>query len=142
MKAQSLKVTAASAAVAAGLGAVAACGSSVASPADGGQVAAPAASAKLQVLESVPGGQTRRWSLRCEPAGGTVPDAAAACRLLTTDTTILRPSPATHIMCRKATGGARTFTITGTWRGKKVREVVADGGCELRRWSQMAQIFY
>jgi hypothetical protein len=143
MKAQSMKVTAVSAALAAGLALVAAaCGTSAASPADGGHVAAaPAAGAKLQVLENIPGGQARRWSLRCDPVGGTMPDATAACRLLATDATILRPARATHIMCKKVMA-ARTFTITGTWHATKVHEVVADGGCDLRRWSEMAQIFY
>jgi hypothetical protein len=94
------------------------------------------------VLENTPGDQPRHWSLRCDPGGGTMPDAAAACRLLATDATILHPVRATHIMCRTITTGVRTFTITGTWYGTRLHEVVADGGCNLRRWSQLAQIFY
>ena len=70
-----------------------------------------------------------------------MPDAAAACRLLATDATILHPLRGTHIMCPMITANARTFTITGTWSGSKLHEVVTDGGCDLRRWSKMAQIF-
>ena len=142
MTPQSLKVTAASA-LAAGLGLLAAaCGSAAAPPTDTGQNATnQAARAKLQVVETIPGGQARHWSLRCDPAGGTMPDAAAACQLLATDATILHPLRGTHIMCPMITANARTFTITGTWSGSKLHEVVTDGGCDLRRWSKMAQIF-
>lgn len=144
MKPRSLSVPAASWALAAGLGLLAAaCGSTAAPPANGGHVATnPAAKAKLQVVESGPGGQARHWSLRCDPAGGTMPDPAAACRLLATDATILHPMGATHIMCRPIMANARSFTITGTWYGTNLHEVVTDGGCDLRRWSRMAQIFY
>jgi Subtilisin inhibitor-like len=144
MKPKSLRVTAASGALAAGFGLLAAgCGGTTGSPHAGGQVATNhAASAKLQVLETVPGGQARHWSLRCNPASGTMPDAAVACRLLRTDATILHPLRVTHIRCVSTVPGARTFTITGTWHGSRLHEVVADGGCDLRRYSMMAQIFY
>jgi Subtilisin inhibitor-like len=144
MKPHILSVTVASGALAAGLGLfAAACGSAAAPRSDGGQVATNAASrGMLQVVESIPGGQDRHWSLRCDPAAGTMPDAAAACRVLATDATILHPKRATHIMCRPVMANKRTFTITGTWHGTKLHEVVTDGGCDLRRWSMMAQIFY
>lgn len=144
MKPHSLKVTAASCVLAAGLSLVAsACGTAAAPGAHGGHVAAnPASKAKLEVVESVPGGQPRHWTLRCDPAGGTMPDAAAACRLLAADTAILHPVRATHIMCPALLQKARTFTITGLWYGTKLHEVVTDGGCDLARWSRMAQIFY
>jgi hypothetical protein len=146
MKAQSLRVTAASAALAAGFGLLAAaCGGTAASPsqpAGGHSGTSHAADAALQVTQSVPGGQARRWSLRCDPAGGTMPDAAAACRLLTTQATILHPVRATHIICATPAADVRTFTITGTWHGARLHEVVADSGCDLRRYSMMAQIFY
>ena len=139
-----LRAAAASVTLAAGFGLLAAaCGSAAALRTDGGQVATnPASKAQLQVVESMLGGQARHWSLRCDPAGGTMPDAAAACRLLATDATILHPARATHIMCPAIMANARTFTITGTWYGTKLHEVVADGGCDLSRWSRMAQIFY
>lgn len=144
MKPQSLRVTAASAALAAGFVLLAAaCGSTAAPPTDGGQVAMnPASRAELQVVENMPGGQARHWSLRCDPAGGSMPDAAAGCRLLSTDATILHPMRTTHIMCPKIMANARTFTITGTWHGTRLHEVVTHGGCDLSRWSKMAQIFY
>lgn len=143
VKSKSLRVTAASGALTAGLGILAAaCGSTAASPADSGQAANPAAAVKLQVVESMPGGHTRHWTLRCDPAGGAMPDATAACRLLATDATILHPIRATLIRCPMIIANARTFTITGNWHGTKLHEVLTDGGCDLRRFSQMAQIFY
>jgi len=45
-------------------------------------------------------------------------------------------------MCATITANARTFTITGTWHGTKLHQVVTDSDCDLRRWSRMAQIFY
>jgi hypothetical protein len=144
MKPQTLRATAASGVLAAGFGLLAAgCGGTSASSASGGHVATNSASkATLHVVENIPGGQARHWSLRCDPSGGTMPDAAAACRLLATEATILHPIKATHIMCAETSANARTFTITGTWHGTRLHEVVADGGCDLRRWSMMAQIFY
>jgi hypothetical protein len=146
MKAQTLRVTAASVAAAAGFGLLAAaCGGSAASPSrPAGQHSGMShtASVQLQVVEKVPGGQARHWSLRCDPAGGTMPDAAAACRLLTKQATILHPVRATHIICASPAADVRTFTITGAWHGARLHEVVADSGCDLRRYSMMAQIFY
>lgn len=143
MKPQHLRATVASAAFAAGFGLLAACGNSAAPRTSGGQAAVTRASkASLQVVENIAGGQTRHWSLRCAPAGGTMPDPAAACRLLATDPAILHPVRATHIMCAVITATPRTFTITGTWYGTKLHEVVTRGGCDLRRWSRLAQIFY
>jgi Subtilisin inhibitor-like len=143
MKLQSARVTAAGAALAAGFGLLAAaCSGTAASPAAGGHGATNhAAKAKLQVVENVPGGQARHWSLRCDPARGTMPDAAAACRLLSTDATILHPVRGTLIRCVTTVPSARTFTITGSWHGTKLHDVVTDGGCDLRRWSRLAQIF-
>jgi hypothetical protein len=143
MKPRNLSVTAASVALAAGFGLLAAaCGSTAAPPTDGGLAATNSASkANLEVVESMPGGQARHWSLRCGPAGGTMPDAAAACRLLATDATILHPVRTTHMLCPRTVAHARTFTVTGTWHGARLHEVVTDGGCNLRRWSKMAQIF-
>jgi len=136
-------VTAASGALAAGVGLlVAACGGTTAPPTHDEPVPPnPAAEVKLQVIETVPGAQARHWSLRCEPAGGTMPNAAAACRSLSADATILHPVRATGIRCATTTAKARSFTITGTWHGAKLHEVVRDGGCDVRRWSMMAQIF-
>ena len=62
-------------------------------------------------------------------------------RLLAAEATILHPMRATHIMCPRIVARARTFTVTGTWHGTTLYEVVTDGGCDLRRWATMAQIF-
>jgi hypothetical protein len=69
-KPQSLRVTAASV-LAAGLGLLAAaCGSAAAPPTDAGQVATnQAGRVKLQVVESVPGGQARHCLTARENAG-------------------------------------------------------------------------
>jgi hypothetical protein len=152
MKPQRLRMTAASATLAAGFGLLAAaCGSTASPPAAGGSTASPpaggqaatnpASKATLEVVESVPGGQPRHWTLRCDPAGGSMPDAAAACQLIATDATILHPMRATGIMCPMILANARTFTITGTWHGTMVRQIIHDGGCDLRRWNRLVQIF-
>ena len=57
--------------------------SSPASPAGAGQpAAARPAAVSLVIKVTGPGAPTRHWTLRCDPVGGTHPDAPKACRVL------------------------------------------------------------
>jgi hypothetical protein len=98
-----------------------------------------AAKASLTIVTTAKG-KVHRWTLRCDPAGGTKPDAAVACAQLVAHKTILSP-PAVKVMCPMIMADAPSYIVSGTWFGKAVHESIVDGGCDISRWSQMHQIF-
>jgi hypothetical protein len=125
---------------------VTACGSgpggspSSSSPSSG----AAAQPAKISLDVTVTGSagtKVRHWTLRCEPAGGTHPDPAAACHVLqAAKTNPFGPLPK-GIMCPMIVAGAERAKVTGTWYGTKVDTTIFDGGCYLQRWAKIGQIF-
>jgi Subtilisin inhibitor-like len=119
---------------------VAACGS-VAVPGTGGVTSSPApAKASLHItVQNGVGTKPTFWTLRCDPAGGTHPHAAAACSALMAMKEPFAPPPA-HQMCPMILASAKRATFSGTWFGTKVQRTIADGGCDLARWSQLGQI--
>jgi Subtilisin inhibitor-like len=82
----------------------------------------------------------RRWTLTCEPVGGTYPDPAAACAKLTELRTILNPAPV-HVMCPMIMADASSYVVYGTFLGQTVHESIPDGGCSLSRWNELKGIF-
>jgi len=90
-------------------------------------------------VTSHPGAKPQRWTLRCDPVGGTHPDARAACRALEhtkNPFTSTRP----NMMC-PAAADSRTATIRGTWFGHPVNATYTENGCELLRWHRIWQVF-
>jgi hypothetical protein len=86
---------------------------------------------------NVAGGQ--RWTLTCDPDGGTHPDPAKACAVLSAhgETLLLKPLPK-NMMCTEIYGGAQTATIQGVWRGRTVRASFSrTNGCEIARWTAL-----
>jgi hypothetical protein len=100
----------------------------------GGTSSSPATAAQAKVALSFtvsgPNTATAHWTLRCDPPGGTEPDAAAACAALLRlkQPFIIQPR---HIMCPMIMPSARRIVVTGTWFGQKVHRIVVDGGCDL-----------
>jgi Subtilisin inhibitor-like len=82
----------------------------------------------------------KHWTLRCDPAGGTYPDPAAACTRLVKLRTILNPPPI-HIMCPMIMADASSYIVYGNLLGQKVHETIPDGGCSLERWNELKGIF-
>jgi hypothetical protein len=118
-----------------------ACGSVAAPGAGGGAIAKPAPKGSLELtVTSHPGAVPVHWTLRCDPAGGTHPDPAAACRALLAVKDPFAPLPK-HIMCPMIQVGAKTATVTGRWFGKNVNLTLTDGGCSLGRWIEFGKIF-
>jgi len=134
---------------------VAACGS-VAAPASsaagsgtsshsaaGSGTATTTSAAKVSLVVSFsgsPSSAASRYTLRCDPTGGTEPDAAAACAKLLKITDLFSPLPP-HVMCPMILANAGQVSITGYYFGKRVHETYLDGGCDLARWSQLRQVF-
>jgi len=81
-----------------------------------------------------------RYTLYCEPDGGTVPDPAAACAELLADTDLFAPQPV-GVACPMIMVDASQFVVEGTYLGRQVDETIADGGCDLQRWAELRQIF-
>ncbi|WP_410537501.1 SSI family serine proteinase inhibitor [Streptomyces sp. KL2] len=88
------------------------------------------------------GAPTRRThTLDCHPAGGTHPDAPAACDALDRASQGPRdpwqPVPA-DAMCAQIHGGPATARITGVWRGQRVdASFRRTDGCEIARWNAL-----
>ena len=130
--------------------AAAGCGSTVApgsgGSAAGGSAAGGAVSSKTPkgsldvTITGHLGAPPRHWTLQCDPAGGTQPDPAAACRVLQAVKDPFAPLPK-HVMCPMIQVGSKTATVTGTWFGKKVNLTLTDGGCGLGRWTEYGKIF-
>jgi hypothetical protein len=98
-----------------------------------------AAKASLTIVTTAPG-NVHRWTLRCDPPGGTKPDAAAACSQLIAHKTILQPSDV-KVFCPMIMSDAASYVVYGNWFGRPVHESIVDGGCDISRWSQLHQIF-
>jgi hypothetical protein len=83
----------------------------------------------------------QHWTLRCDPAGGTHPAAAATCTSLLK---LKSPFAAQnkHVNCPMILRSDRRIVVTGTWFGQKVHRVVLDGGCDLGLVTKLHQIFH
>lgn len=131
----------------AGTAVIAACGS-VTAPASSGASASggasPPAAAKVSlnlIVLNGPSAAPKHWTLRCDPAGGTHPHAAAACSALLA---LKNPFalPKTHHMCPMILASDKRVVFTGTYFGAKVNRTIVDGGCDLARWSKLGQVLH
>ena len=115
--------------------------SSLASPAGAGQPTAGTGPAAVSLVIKVtgPGDPPRHWTLRCDPVGGTHPDAAKACRVLLHAKNPFAPM-SRGPMCPVNAIGARTATVKGTWFGHPVDATFIQSGCGLPRWTKLAAI--
>lgn len=104
--------------------------SETASPSDG--------RADLTIVVDDGAGATTTWTLTCEPAGGTHPDAAEACRVLAAKGSRALPPKRTDVACTQVYGGPETATVRGTWQGQPVTSTFSrTDGCEIRRWDSL-----
>jgi subtilisin inhibitor-like len=79
----------------------------------------------------------RTWSLRCGPAGGTLPRAADACGRLAR---LKRPfAPISKdAVCTDNYGGPQQALVTGRYGGARVWVRLAlRNGCEISRWQRL-----
>ena len=84
-------------------------------------------------------GEPVRWTLRCNPARGTLPRPAAACRRLAdVGPGLLSPIPPKTI-CTQVYGGPQVARITGVVAGKRVWVTLTrQDGCRISRWNRLA----
>jgi hypothetical protein len=86
-------------------------------------------------------GAPHQWTLRCAPAGGSLPHPGRACRGLSRLSAPFAPTPA-GVACTMIYGGPQMARVTGTFRGHAVRtEFRRRNGCETARWDKVAFLF-
>ncbi len=101
-----------------------------------------AAAAKISLSVSISATATSpaaHYTLRCDPAGGTVSDPAAACARLLAGASLFGPLPA-HVACPAIMVNAGRATLTGTFLGAPVHETIVAGGCDIGRWAKLKQV--
>lgn len=81
------------------------------------------------------------WRLRCNPVGGNLPRAAAACRQLSGLERPFAPVPK-DVGCTQIYGGPQVARVTGTLRGRRVWATFRrTDGCEIARWNRVRLLF-
>jgi len=79
-----------------------------------------------------------KWTLRCDPAGGTVPRAAAVCRQLYAMTKPFAPR-SKNLVCTDQYGGPQQAVIAGTHRGNRIWVLIGmRNGCDISRAKKLA----
>jgi|1186.fasta_scaffold383820_1 hypothetical protein len=81
-----------------------------------------------------------RYRLRCNPATGTVPQPALACRTLASLAHPFAPTPP-GTFCTALAMGPEEAIVTGRLRGARVwAHLRVQGGCEINRWRRVANV--
>ena len=89
----------------------------------------------------IPAEPRRKYVLRCGPAGGTLPNAARACRQLAKLRDPFAPVPRTAA-CTQIYGGSQQAVVIGVYGGKPVRTIFTRvDGCQIARWNRLRFLF-
>jgi hypothetical protein len=81
-------------------------------------------------------GASHSWTLRCGPVGGTLPNAAAACRKLAPPADPFKPTPP-DVACTQVYGGPDVARVVGRVHGRRIWTTFRRrDGCEIARWSR------
>ena len=84
------------------------------------------------------GGAPEKWTLRCGPAGGTLPRATLACRKLGAMRNPFAPI-ARDALCTEQYGGPQVAVITGSFHGRPLQAQLANrNGCEISRFKRLS----
>ena len=105
----------------------------------GGESDSAATDLTITVWPQGEGGPSNEWTLRCDPIGGTLPNADEACAKLTAE--MLEPLPPDTI-CTQIYGGPQTARVHGTFEGREVdARFGRSNGCEIHRWDVASFLF-
>ena len=79
------------------------------------------------------------WTLRCEPARGTLARPARACtRLATGGPKLFAPLPP-NVVCTEIYGGPQKARVVGVVDGKRVWSTFTrTNGCQIDRWQRIS----
>jgi hypothetical protein len=82
-----------------------------------------------------------RWTLACNPARGTLPHAARACRRLLALRRPFRAVPR-GAACTQIFGGPQVAEVRGRLRGRRVSsQFTRTDGCQIERWNRVSFLF-
>ena len=120
------------------LAAAAGCGASSEAPAP----AAPTVDLRITVWPLGEGRSTaKKYTLRCNPAGGTLPNGRRACERLLALRAAFAPVPR-DTACTEIFGGPHQALVTGTFRGRTVKARFGrTDGCQISRWDKHRFLF-
>jgi Subtilisin inhibitor-like len=80
-----------------------------------------------------------RWTLRCNPSGGTLPRPALACRRLAAGGPKLFVPVSSGAVCTQIYGGPQTARVVGMLAGRPVWASFARAnGCQISRWDRLS----
>lgn len=83
----------------------------------------------------------KRWTLRCEPPGGSLPRAARACERLLALHRPFRAVPRDRA-CTEIYGGPQVAEVRGLLRGRPVSsKFTRTDGCQISRWQRVRFLF-
>jgi hypothetical protein len=103
--------------------------------------AAAVQTTSLRIVEWPADGTVARATLRCAPAGGTLPHAAAACRRLAAIPHPFAPTPA-GVACAEIYGGPEKAHVVGVYRGRRIDTwFQRRDSCETARWDRVRFLF-
>ncbi|MGH3135398.1 MAG: SSI family serine proteinase inhibitor [Gaiellaceae bacterium] len=105
-------------------------------------LAAPKWSTSVRVTyweDSAKTGSSVTWTLRCNPARGSLPRPAIACRRLAAGGFKLFAPLSPDIACTEIYGGPQRARVVGVVAGKQVWASFArTNGCEIGRWNRIS----
>jgi hypothetical protein len=81
-----------------------------------------------------------RYTLRCNPTGGSAPRPLRACRALARLASPFAPVPP-HTLCAQISGGPQEAVVKGVLRGRRVdARLNLRGSCEIERWRRLSRV--
>ena len=79
------------------------------------------------------------WTLRCNPARGSLPRPARACARLAAGGARLFARLPRNIVCTEIYGGPQQARVVGTVNGRRIFATFArSNGCEIDRWQRIS----
>jgi hypothetical protein len=86
-------------------------------------------------------GDPKVWTLRCDPPGGSFPDAEEACERLDEVEQPFAETPEDAV-CTEQYGGGKLASVQGVYRDESVStRFDRVNGCEIARWDKHAFLF-
>jgi len=89
--------------------------------------------------KGIDAGEPVRWTLRCDPPGGTLPRPAVACRRIAAGGLRLFVPIPSDMACTQIYGGPQVARVAGVVFGRRVWVTFnRQDGCEIARWNRVS----
>jgi hypothetical protein len=104
-------------------------------PLNGAKAASP--DSLVVSYKKSPQSELQKWTLKCNPAGGTMPNAKTVCKRLLKVSKPFAPVNSDRV-CAQIYESEEAATVRGSWKGKKVTAKFSkNNGCEIDRWKAL-----